>query len=93
MRKILVFSILILILIGTNIFTVIVIKNSYQFISIGQIFMANIDAGERNRLFLQALISRLKENDPELVNKLKQIRGKLIYSAKGSNLVDLINQH
>ena len=75
------------------IFTVIVIKNSYQFISIGQTFMANIDAGERNRLFLQALISRLKENDPELVNKLKQIRGKLIYSAKGSNLVDLINQH
>ncbi len=55
--------------------------------------MANIDAGERNRLFLQALISRLKENDPELVNKLKQIRGKLIYSTKGSNLVDLINQH
>ena len=93
MKKILFFSMLILILIGTNILTGIISKKCCQLISVGQIFMSNIESGERNKLFLQALIERLEKNDPEIVNELRQIRGKFIFSTEGSNLINLINQH
>ncbi len=92
MKKIFFYSILILTLIATNLLTGAVAIQSHRFSSIGQIFMCNISSGERNRLLLQFLISRLRAHDPYLLNNLRQIRNEFVYSREGSNLLDLIRK-
>ena len=82
-----------LLMIISNILTVIISYKIYQVVSIGKIVNRNLEAGERSVLLIQIIISRLEKKDLKLLDNLKHVHDELFYSYEGSNLRDLLKKY